>query len=496
MDDINIITQKVYTDEAISPAGIMLTPPIYRQMRRLASGGTRAEIFVRQAQLMEDFEDCLPYKGEFQVYYPTYEDMTTQQLRGYFTWRAEVRRGIYERTCTGFIFVYVYELINGIGGSVAKRYERLKAVYDAYAFDATVSKYLPVWIEDFAIFNGLSVEFEVEPQYKLAEVLYSADQSTPQEVVSALNGLSTYSIEKSKIYARYPEETLYTVYYAFKYISEYYLSIGSESFFMRLLGSSYDAPYQMFAGAVYLQREHEDCTVEVNLFKRYSCRGNRWYTTRLLEYHSGGRRIADLLKGIDNLLRKKYGVSPELKNASLNAVRLRLTERAYAEAVKHITAKKRREAVKSVVIDLSALDEIRKDADAVAKKLTVEEDIELSPLIDVQEKIVQEIRQQEQCAYMCNDAYIGIEQTSADSDEGKENQPREAVLDEVETEYLRLILLGGDARDMLRSKGLMQGVVTESINQKLYDEFEDTVLDGDGNIIEDYLEQLKGIVKI
>lgn len=497
LGDISLITEKVYTDEAIAPAGIMLTPARYRQMRRLATNGTKAEIFVRQALFMEDFTDDLPYRGELQCYYPTYEDMTTQQLRGYFTWRTRARAGVYEKTCIGFVFVYIYELINGIGGSAEQRYARLKQTYDAYSQDVSVARYLPIWLEDLAIFNGISVEFEQEPRYGYAEILYNAHTHTPHEVVTALNGLSSYSIEKSKIYAKYPLETEYTVYYAFEYISRYYLSIGSESFFMRLLGSSYEAPYQMFAGAVYLPREHEDCTVQINLFKKYTCRDGRWYITRLLEYHSGGRRIAELLKGIDNLLRKKYGVSPILKNASLNAVRQKLAERAYADAVKHIQAQKREEAAKRVVIDLSALEDIRRDADAVAMRLTVEEEkAELIVPREMQEQNAEESRDEEYNAYMCNDAYIENEQDIIEKNDESGEKTEAELLDEHEMEYLRLMLLSKDARAYLRSRGMMQGVVAESINQKLYNIFGDTVLDAEGNIIEDYLEELKGIVRI
>lgn len=488
--DIDQITQKVYRDEAISPAGIMLTPPKYRQMRQLAVGGTRAEIFLRQARFMQDHTDFFPYKGDFQCYYPTYEDMTTQQLRGYFTWRTAAREGIYEQTCTGFVFVYIYELINGIGGSAQQRYQRLKELLHAYGNHPAVAKYLPVWMDDLAILNGFGINDDKEPQYKYAEVLYKAEEHSPREVLEALCALSSYGIEKSKIYTKYPEETDYTVYLAYRYISEHYQSMGGESFFMRLLGSCYEAPYQMFAGAVYLPQEHEDCTVEINLFKRYICRDGRWYLTKLLEYRSGARRIAELLKGIDNFLRKKYGVSPELKNASLNAVRQGLVEKAYADGLRRIAAARRREATKRVVIDLSALDGIREDADVVAQRLTVEHE---EP--DTWE-LENEVHDHNN-ADMCNCAYGDIEdETKPESAENlQENSHDEYGLDDVELEYIRLLLQGGDPRAMLRSRAVMQSVVSESINQKLFDLVGDTVLDADGSIIEDYFDDLKGIVE-
>ena len=64
---------------------------------------------------MADFEDDCPYNGTFKSYFPTYNAMSDRQLRGYFTWRAQVRRGTVEETSTSFALLYLYELICGIG---------------------------------------------------------------------------------------------------------------------------------------------------------------------------------------------------------------------------------------------------------------------------------------------------------------------------------------------------------------------------------------------
>ena len=61
--------------------------------------------------MMADFEDDCPYNGTFKSYFPTYNAMSDRQLRGYFTWRAQVRRGTVEETSTSFAFLYLYELI-------------------------------------------------------------------------------------------------------------------------------------------------------------------------------------------------------------------------------------------------------------------------------------------------------------------------------------------------------------------------------------------------
>ena len=119
-------------------------PDQYRKMREISrwqedpKGGagrwlSEAELFYRQGLLMADFEDDCPYNGTFKSYFPTYNAMSDRQLRGYFTWRAQVRRGTVEETSTSFAFLYLYELICGIGvDDPLYGFNKIKAFWDAY----------------------------------------------------------------------------------------------------------------------------------------------------------------------------------------------------------------------------------------------------------------------------------------------------------------------------------------------------------------------------
>ena len=116
-------TEKVYRDEPILKTAAQLNrflPEQYRAMRKLASSPEayrRPEewLFWKQGKFMEDFEDDYDYRGEYIRYFPTYQSMNDMQLRGYFSWRTKVRRGVVEETSLSFAFVYIYELINQIG---------------------------------------------------------------------------------------------------------------------------------------------------------------------------------------------------------------------------------------------------------------------------------------------------------------------------------------------------------------------------------------------
>lgn len=99
-------SERVYASEPILTTGRQMAnylPERYREMKAIsrldssAPDGRRrwlseAELFYRQARFMEDFEDDCPYPGTFTSYFPTYNAMSDRQLRGYFTWRAAVRR--------------------------------------------------------------------------------------------------------------------------------------------------------------------------------------------------------------------------------------------------------------------------------------------------------------------------------------------------------------------------------------------------------------------
>ena len=78
----------------------------------------KARNFYKQAKFMEDYEDDYQGEvGEISGYYTTYHDLNEKQLRAYFTWRSEIRKGIYNKACTSFIYIYIYELLCGIGAS-------------------------------------------------------------------------------------------------------------------------------------------------------------------------------------------------------------------------------------------------------------------------------------------------------------------------------------------------------------------------------------------
>ena len=73
--------------------------------------------FYRQGKFMEDYADDAPWTGEYRRYFTTYHDLHLPQLRGYFTWRTALRRGEFRPIAASLAYMYVYELLCGIGAS-------------------------------------------------------------------------------------------------------------------------------------------------------------------------------------------------------------------------------------------------------------------------------------------------------------------------------------------------------------------------------------------
>ena len=158
-------SKTVYQDQPLIMTGSQLksfVPDAIREARQLAKQGyarnlSVVDVFYEQARLLAGYEDDFEFTGTFSHYYPSYEDMSNEQLRGYFAWRTKVRHGNVEQGSLSFAYVYLYELINLIGVSSAQdAYDTLLAFGNAYRrFDTRFGQLFDTWLDDFVIYYGL-----------------------------------------------------------------------------------------------------------------------------------------------------------------------------------------------------------------------------------------------------------------------------------------------------------------------------------------------------
>lgn len=468
-----------YRDEPILRTAASMRnymPPQYRDMRRLAlQNGRRSktaeEIFYAQAKFMEDFEDDYDYGGEFFRYYPTYQSMSDIQLRGYFSWRTQVRRGNLCKTSLSFVFVYLYELINGIGSPDAvSGYERLYAFCDAYgAIDPRIVRYAQTWMRDYVVYHGLDhallAAFYPLQTLHAKAALRCPDEQPDDALFAALCACSSYSLEHSRFYRTCAEPMQAVVCAAYRAWADYYGKNRKTSLFEALVGRPFTTSYTMFSTAIFCpQAPHPDADVEIDTDTIFRCRDGRWTYTRMWSSAEGEKQIGMLMRAVDAAMRVQYAYAYPLKIANAPAY----LQKIIAKCIDEQQANAARQAVREVEIDLSKLQGIRDAADVTRDKLIVD----VEEIDGTDEKTAQQPEP--------------VAQTGAVDPFG---------FDETERAVLRALLVGGDAQAVLQGTGLPLSVVTDSINEKCFDAFGDTVLLFDGDVpslTEDYVEELKG----
>ena len=121
-----------------------------------------ARIFYKQGIFMKDFTDDYSEYVEFSQYFPYYQMMGYEQLRTYFTWRTEVRKGNVADISLSYAFLYIYELLGNIGVSDPQDgLNQLMSFWRAFgAYTKAIDKYVLRWLKDYHIYYELNHSFK------------------------------------------------------------------------------------------------------------------------------------------------------------------------------------------------------------------------------------------------------------------------------------------------------------------------------------------------
>ncbi len=467
---------RVYRDEPILLTASQMegfTPSKYRAMRKIAGRHeyypeSEAKIFWEQGKFMEDFEDDFNYQGDFVRYFPTYQAMSNQQLRGYFSWRTQVRRGVINKTSLSYVFVYIYELINQIGvGTPLAGFRMLRDFWQTYKeIDHRIDGYVRMWLKDYVIYNNLEkselIGLTDEEFDKSVLILLDYESYGAEEIFNALNSLSSYNLLNSRFYRKYPDEVKNVVREVYSQLFDHYGRKGKNSLIQKYFGKMYKGTYFLFKSAVFYDRKkHPDYIYEINQIHSYTCKNGLWSCERLFRYGDKNRQIGSLLKTIDFLMRRQYGFKSTLKTGQTTKILENIITGAIDKYRPKPTAMSRQE----IEIDLSKLQNIREAALETQKKLIVD-DYDDSDIPDLKPL---------------------------------KTEPRNGLdLSENEYSLMRSLLYGRAPGESLESKGRMLSVLVDSINQNLFELFGDTVIteaDGRPELIEDYIDDLKEMIK-
>ena len=452
-------------------------PAKIAQMRKLYRYGEdtfreRCENFCRQGKFMEDYEDHEPWSGDYKWYFPTYHDLNVRQLRGYFTWRVQVRRGEYPPTATSFAYLYVYELLNGIGAaSPEESLEKLEAFLEGYVRsgvgEASMEENLRRWMLELAVVKGLppeKVRFFADPQLLARDqalaLLSDPQGAEPGELFHAILFFSPRKLGESPVLAqdRGRGEALFG-----KVWQEALARSRREGgdLFTDCFGKKRVFDWHPLANAVYWeQAPHPDACCQVDPVRVYRCRDGAWQGEEYSSVFFNRERFQGLFHEADRQLRLYCKTGRTLKKKP---------QEAWASPVAEAVIQADRQAVweasrPKLTIDLGGLEKIRRDAAVTRDSLLTEEERQeaLAPAPPPEAQPVEEA-------------------------------PGLPGLDDLSRQILHRLLRGEDPGPVLKEARLMASLAAEAINQVFLEELGDNVVECEGSalsLVEDYREDV------
>ena len=556
-------SNKIYADEPILKTGRQMQnflPDQYRKMREISrwqddpKGGagrwlSEAELFYRQGLLMADFEDDCPYNGTFKSYFPTYNAMSDRQLRGYFTWRAQVRRKKVEETSTSFAFLYLYELICGIGvDNPLDGFRKIKAFWESYrAYEPGIDRFARVWLQDYAVFHGLDPKLlsdsktvlfdkalielrraarDIEPlptpatpatkRRKSSEptLPLPPDEAREERLMAAINALSTYNLGNSRINHAHHRDLRHVACAVYVRMARYYDTHRKSGIVASLFGEETAMPYTMFASAVFFAPErHKDCEYRLDPIHIYRCQNGFWECMCIHGSRQKSSKLGEMMRACDQRLRLALDPAHPLKEEKVPKYLAKIID---DEIVAWLSWDAAHQPVK-IDIDLSQLGHIRNAAAQTREALLIDEEREDDALTEAAEADSGQPEAEPAANMIAEPAAASTQQNEADEPTISTEQfgvvapllapeptpatPMSAgtasALAHAAEDYLRALLEqnAAQAASAVERSGQSEDMLVDNINEALFDLVGDTVIEfgaAGPQIIEDYEADVRG----
>lgn len=556
-------SHEVYADEPILKTGRQMQnflPDQYRKMREISrwqddpKGGagrwlSEAELFYRQGLLMADFEDDCPYNGTFKSYFPTYNAMSDRQLRGYFTWRAQVRRGTVEETSTSFAFLYLYELICGIGvDNPLDGFNKIKAFWDVYrAFEPGIDRFARVWLQDYAVFHGLDPKLlrdskTVMFDNALIELRRAArdlvpapapsgqtpkrrktpeptlplppDEVREERLMAAINALSTYNLSNSRLDRSHHRDLRHVACAVYVRMARYYDTHRKTGIVASLFGEETAMPYTMFASAVFFAPErHEDCEYRLDPIHIYRCQNGFWECMRIHGSRQKSSKLGEMMRACDQRLRLALDPAHPLKEEKVPKYLAKIID---DEIMAWLSWDAAHQPVK-IDIDLSQLGHIRSAAAQTREALLIDEEREDSSPVEAEATLIEQPSTESAPGMTAEPSEMAIQQDEPDEPTVSTEEfgvvapllvsvpapvtpaPTEAAnkLAPAADAFLRALLKhnAAQATSAVVQSGQSEDMLVDTINEALFDLVGDTVIEfgsAGPQIIEDYEADVRG----
>lgn len=344
---------------------------------------TKEQQFVQKArELAWHVEGETPFVP-FKSYWPTYDQMASDQFKWYFYWREEVRSGRYPDTDLSYLFVYFYELIHGVGWSdPVQGYELMEQAWTAYRKRYTkLDTYLREWLYDFMIVHSLDMPIR-ETYARFPRVLSSELKERewkrrfslqPIELTwDLLLDLLDYDVEKSRFYQEEGRKDLEQ--YAPKVIAlvdSYWAKIKGHRFIDHFQPRPRQVKRHLFRSAVYDHGLYgRSVVLTVVSLSEYA--PLRSYITALVRLTENKLRE---LRGFKGRLRGPDVVDPEIVEIITRYLKKEIQEQIEAQRV---------QAIPEVQIDTGKLRRLQRESDQVRDMLLTEESMQQAAVISSQ----------------------------------------------------------------------------------------------------------------
>ncbi len=512
---------------------------------------------VRQGEFMADVEDDYERRVFCAIPHPIYAAMSNSQLRTYFSWRTDVRRGVYSEVEQPYIILYCYELMNRIGVSSADdAFERLVAVWENCHVNARYAEtIIPRWIKDFYAFNDVTLPL---PD-KLAETSgQSADCRTVMEIEAGdfsgkldyLARNSAYNISESPFLDEKTRPMMEgACEAALSALAEYFKPRGVEITALLCGKMKKDFSWEPFQYSIVdIDRMDGFRAVEISPTERYSvkrgepvlerfelapCRGFVGYVLKSVEASlrkltGFTRKLIPNIKMLENDIKNRGKPEEAVSAPEFSEIIPKAVEDYCKRAGIAIVGKpKPRKAPKpwdeevsaepvAVNIDVSKLDEIRKQADENARKLIVDElEYQETGGERFSEKNEEAAPDYEEIAGQIGDdefaesvaRFSDLAELTPDNEEPAPNiSAGNPKFERMEPEWQALAnnltpdnilflgaMLDGTEREFCRKRNILPQTMIEEINEEALKATEDVIIEG-GAVLEDYAEQVRALV--
>lgn len=490
---------------------------------------------VKQGLFMEDVEDDFNRRVFCALQQPVYMAMSNSQLRTYFTWRTDVRRGKYPEIDKPYVLLYCYELLNKIGvSSAAEAFGKLLELREGCRpFAGYLNEIMPRWLKDFYVYNDITGLYPDVAQYIGASsgTARYAEEFENGNYDGKLGYLAEYSAYNIKGSIFLSDKTRPLIDgacgAALKALSDYFAERGIDIVELLCGKVRKDYSWVPFRGAVVdIGRMDGFRPLRISAAERY-CIKRGESSLEVFDFSPARGFIGYLLKSVEAELRRrtkfKRYIIPNiamLENDFRNREKLmsavtderfeKLIPSAVAEYCRRqgISApeKPKRRAEESeyvrekVEIDVSKLGLIREQSDELAKKLIVEEiaasredEIEEMSMMIAEDDFSERVAD---CAELSPEEPEFIAPTEQNTVFSELPAEWQDFANELTPTHLAVLkcMQSGNAVEYCRQSGIMPETVFEEINASALEKVLDVVIEG-GEILPDYSAEIAKIIE-